>query len=347
MSITIRPLEPQDLPNLSQFLTTGFRTALDAEFAAPDVLAWKYFDPQEVLNDRPRSLVALADGKIVGHLGFCYTRFRDTANPDLDVPTLHMIDWLGSPEARGVGVRLMRQAGRLAPTQYGIGGTDAARQVGLRSGYERVVAVPIYRRVLRQGHALRKPGQGATIGLLETAKGMARNWKYRPTPSSLNLQFRPVKRFGAEVESVVSACQTRMIFTSRPPGLLNHLLRHPRGRISGGLLILEDQIRGFGLLAIIEREGTQYGQVVECFVDAPEAPGLLSAALGVLTQELHRRRADVATAFGGTPWMTQALRNCGFYSHSHVNLYLRDPDQTIPRDAPFHVSPVEADYAFT
>ncbi|CAN5911678.1 hypothetical protein BH23PLA1_BH23PLA1_19850 [soil metagenome] len=347
MSLKIRPLEPTDLPELSGFLTGGFRTPRDAEFAAPEILAWKYFDPTGILDGQPRSLVALADGKIVGHLGLCFTRFRDTANPALDVSTLHMIDWLGSPEQRGVGVRVMRRAGPLTATQYGIGGTDAARRVTDRSRYELVAPVPIYRRVLRHGHAFRKPGQGPSRGLADATKGLLRSLTHRPGRPVLELRFRDMKQFGPEVEEIVSACPTRMIHTARPPALLNHLLRHPRNRIRGGLLLQDDRVRGFGVLSVVLRDGVRYGQIVEAFVDAPEEPGLLAAALQKLTDELRIQKADLVTTFGGTPWMARALRDCGYFTLTHVNLYLRDPNRLIPRDAHFYVTPVEADYAYT
>src|ERR1700758_4528679 len=53
----IQPREPAAIAELSQFLTKGFRAAHDAEFAAPDILAWKYFD--DIGHGTiPRSLVA-------------------------------------------------------------------------------------------------------------------------------------------------------------------------------------------------------------------------------------------------------------------------------------------------
>ena len=48
-------------------------------------------------------------GRIVGHLGLCRTEFEGQALSALGgrVPTIHIIDWLGSPEHRALGMSLM------------------------------------------------------------------------------------------------------------------------------------------------------------------------------------------------------------------------------------------------
>ena len=44
MARDIQPLRPDDLPELSRFLVTGFHAPPDADFADPAVLRWKYLD---------------------------------------------------------------------------------------------------------------------------------------------------------------------------------------------------------------------------------------------------------------------------------------------------------------
>src|SRR4051812_5764290 len=111
MTPEIRPLRPDDLPELSRFLTDGFHAPGDAEFAAVDVLGWKYLDPIGG-GDAPRSFVASAGGEIVGHVGVCRTVFEGLGLPPGGVTTLHMIDWLGSRAHRSVGSALMQHAHR-------------------------------------------------------------------------------------------------------------------------------------------------------------------------------------------------------------------------------------------
>ena len=129
MTREIRPLEPDDLEDLSRFLTEGFHTAPDADFAAPEVLRWKYLEPTGEGEDRgPRSYLARDEaGAVIGHVGICPTAFEGAVIPGGSVATLHMIDWLGSPGHRSVGASLMRKAHEAAPTQFGLGGSDAGK----------------------------------------------------------------------------------------------------------------------------------------------------------------------------------------------------------------------------
>ncbi len=51
MACDIHPLTLDDLPELSQFLTAGFHTSPDADFAAVDILRWKYLGSNTSVND--------------------------------------------------------------------------------------------------------------------------------------------------------------------------------------------------------------------------------------------------------------------------------------------------------
>lgn len=53
----IHPLQPQDLDELSRFLTAGFYAPADADFAAPEVLRWKFLEPRGEDDIAPRSYV--------------------------------------------------------------------------------------------------------------------------------------------------------------------------------------------------------------------------------------------------------------------------------------------------
>ena len=60
---------------------------------------------------------------------------RSRRRPD-EAATIHIIDWLGSPEHRAVGMSLMRRAHQGVATQFGLGVSQAALVVGERAGYE-------------------------------------------------------------------------------------------------------------------------------------------------------------------------------------------------------------------
>ena len=72
-----------------------------------------------------------------------------------------------------------------------------------------------------------------------------------------------------------------------------------------------------------------------------------SAAIQGLTHELERQGADVVQAFAGPPWVAESMRQAGFVSQFTLEFSLRDRQRLLPRGIPFHLMPVEADYAYT
>jgi len=340
MPYDIRPLAPDDIPELSRYLTEGFRAAPDAPFAAPDVLRWKFFDPRGS-SDAPRSWVARDDeGRLIGHLGLCPSAFLGDGVPGGEVATLHMIDWLSTRPGSGVGARLMLRAHQGVPTAYGFGGSAAGRAVIGGGGYKLVGMVPVYQRVLRLGPSWRA-GRLAHWG-----RDLLRALRHRPLTPRTPVELRAVASFGAEIDPVLAAYQRVAVVTDRRPALLNHMLRYPRGGITGWLLTQGGRVRGVGLLSLVEQEGTRVGKVVDCVLDDPD-PDLGHAAHFALTDELARQGADRATAFASTEWATRALRACGFVTRHSLEFRLRDKGGLIPEGAVFHLTPLEADYAYT
>jgi hypothetical protein len=118
--------------------------------------------------------------------------------------------------------------------------------------------------------------------------------------------------------------------------------------MSAWQVVAEGAVRGFGLLYLPGPGPSRIraGKLVECLVDA-DAPELWHAAAAALTDELARQGADLAVAFGSTPWMARALGEAGFAPSHDLEFTLRDRAAAIPCDAVFHLSAFEADYAYT
>ena len=343
MAPAIRALEDGDLDELGRFLIEGFGAESDAEFAAIDVLRWKYLE--RIGQGRgPRSFVAGFEGRIVGHVGLVKSGFVDTSRPAWCVPALHMIDWLGSKEQRSVGVSLMRRAHAEAEAQYVLGGSDAARIVTRRAGYASRRPVPVFRKTLRLRSRLRESGSPVKRGgrlLRDVVRAVTSSVR----GENCQVALRPVEEFGAEVNEVVGRWPERMVLSSRSPELLNHLMKYPRGGPSGWLLEERGAVRGFALLNVLNRDRIRVGRIVELFLDTPDA-GLWTSATAALVQELKGRGADVAEAMGSTPWAAEALLRLGFRRGFDLEYLLRDLKGQIPVDAPFHITFCEADYAY-
>jgi len=346
MAAEIRPTTPDDLPALGDFLRSGFAAPADAAFAAVDVLRWKYFDPcGPDAGDAPRSLLGVdaGDGRVVGHIGNYPGRFRGPGMPAAGVPTSHMMDWLSGGGA--VGLSLMRRSHKGVPTQYGLGGSDAARAVGLRGGYTLVTRVPVYRRVLR----LAVPPAGSGGSPVRRALSLARDALRLARPARKPrraVQLQAVAAFGGEVDPILEAYRRRASFTSRGPELLNHFLRHPRGGLTGWHLLAGGRLRGFAVLGL--RAGPDpAGSLAECLLDDPDDADLWHACVAALTAALRSRGAASSSAVAGTPWAAAALRATGYRPAYDLGFYLRDRDGLVPREGPFHVTALEADYAYT
>jgi hypothetical protein len=376
MTCDIRPLTADDIADLSQFLVTGFQAPPGSDFAALEVLCWKYLERNGPANralimgdvqgsignrrkkdtisasNQPLSYVARNEsGRIVGHLGLCRTYFegQGIGMPSGRVATMHIIDWLGSRERRSIGISLMRLSHQGVETQFGLGVSPSALAVGERAGYELRTLVPVYNRVLRASYWLRSTGSGVVVRWLRLGRDLMSRLTRLAVHPRANLVLNRISTFGPEISDIVTKSKSHAILTERDPARLNAFLRFPRQAFSGWHL--RDQtgrLRGFALLNLVPHdEGrTQTGKIVDCLLDDID-DSLWCAALLALTRELARQGADIAECYGSTPWVLKALSQCGFVSRFGVKFHIRDPNGYIPRGATFHLTTLEGDYAYT
>jgi hypothetical protein len=347
MAREIRPTRPDEIPEVSQFLVSHFGTGPEAQFAAPDVLHWKYFDPRGD-RDAPRSLVAFEDGVLVGHGAMCHGWFHYTGDPSFKVSVMHGIDWVSSPMHPSTGAFLMIRGHHYSETQYALNYNESAKRVIERAGYELLAQVPVYLKVLNPVHRLRGSSgpRSRAMALARTARDLARKAVHPGRKPRLAVTLRPVEQFGAEVCEVLDRCNLNVVYTSRQPAWLNHALRYPRSKLTGWLIEHESALRGFALLNVVRQGETRLGKIVECFLDSGP-PELWHAAIWELTAALRAQGADIAECFASTPWMTEALRSSGFYRAHELNFLLRDRKKRLPQGAVFHLTPFEADYAYS
>lgn len=380
MARVISPLTLEDLPELSQFLTAGFKAPADADFAAPDVLRWKYLDPINQLphatefasgsqrQDQPHelniSVQQNADftvpcsfiarnnaGQIIGHIGICRTTFegQSLASHGGQVPTIHIIDWIGSPEYRAIGMSLMRKAHEGTSTQFGLGVSQAALVVGERTGYKLRSQVAVYTRVVRTRYWLR----AHRLSLLQRGLQLTWNTKHgltNPQPSrGVRLTLKRVLAFGAEICPIVQQAKAHIVLTKRDPARLNSFLRFPRQTVTGWHIIDQaGHLRGYALLNLIPHEtGRIYtGKIVDCLLDEVNVI-LWQEAFLALNHELFCQGADIVQAYASTPWCAEALEQCGFWSRFAVKFHIRDRQGVIPWGTRFYLTPLEGDYAYT
>ena len=360
MARDIRPLTSDDIPELSRFLTAGFHAPPEADYAAPEVLRWKYLEPLvsgsaeiEDAGLMPSCSYIARDetGAMIGHLGLCRTAFEGHAIKAHGgrVSTIHIIDWLGSSAHRAVGTSLMRKAHEGVATQFGLGVSEAALVVGERIGYELRSLVPVYARVLRASYWMRSSESSLTSRGLRLARDIASRWIQRPVAPRATILLKRVANFGPEIGPIVEEAKTHAILTRRDPARLNAILRFPRQTMTGWhLMDAAGRLRGLAVLNVIPKDQgrTRTGKIVDCLLgDIAIDPW--HAAMLALTHELTRQGADLAQAYASTPWTAKALRQSGYKSRFAVKFHIRDRLALIPHEAIFHLTPLEGDYAYT
>jgi len=341
----ITPLRRADIPELSQFLIHGFGVPATSSNFSHEVLAWKYFDgPDGPTEDSVCSLVARSAGRIIGHIGICPRQFIVSGDGATPVSTMHAIDWLGSAEHSGSGAFLMLQAFATSRTQYAVGGSALAQAVFPRLGFEQKPNIAMFHKVLAPFHRLRTTDQGLFRKWAGTVKDMASVWRSRARPVRQTVELRPAPAFTEEIDCLLRQSSRRIVTSQRDHLLLNYFLRYPLSGISGWTIHKSGQLVGFAMLKIIPEGRIRLGKIVDCWLDTEE-PSCWRAAVAGLIDRLRALSADSVTCYATTPSLHEALLWNGFAKAGERNVYVRDKQQSLPRDLPFGLSMLEADHA--
>jgi hypothetical protein len=344
-AMQITPLRRADIPELRQFLISGF--GVPATFAAfsPEALSWKYFDgPSGPSGDSACSLIARSAGRIIGHIGLCPRQFIVSGNGATPVSTMMAIDWLGSATHPAAGALLMLRAFATTKTQYAIGGRPQSQALFPSLGFEQKLKLAIFRRVLAPFHRLRTTGQGLFRKWAGTAKDAAAVWRARTPPVSQTVELRSAPTFTEEIDGLLPRSSLRMVTCQHDHLLLNYFLRCPQSGFSGWTIHASQRMIGFAVLKITPHGRIQLGKIVDCWLDT-EDPSYWQAAVAALIDRLRALSACSVTCYTTTPSLHAALLWNGFAKVGERNVYFRDKQQALPRDLPFGLSMLDGDFA--
>lgn len=340
----ITPLRRADIPELSQFLTSGFNVSATSPCFSHEVLSWKYFDgPSGPTEVSTCSYVARSANKIVGHIGICPRQFVIAGSSAAPVSTMHAIDWLVSTPNSGSGAFLMMQAFGTCKTQYAVGGSDQAQAVFPKLGFEQKPGVAVYRKVLAPLHRLRTD-EGLLRRCAGTVKDIVSVWRRRTPRATQTVELRPVTTFTEEIDCLLRQCSTSIVTCQRDHSLLNYFLRYPQAGFSGWTIHSSGKMIGFVILKISPYGHIQLGKIVDCWLDT-EDTSCWQAAVTAILDRLRLLSAYAVTCYATTPSLRSALLWSGFTKSGETNVYLRDKGQSLPRDLPFGLSMLEADHA--
>lgn len=335
----IRPLEENDIPSASAFLTRGFEPE-SAGLFSEDFLRWKYVDPRGG-GDTLRSLIALREGHVTGHIGLCPT-FFEGAFPDR-VPAGGLMDWLATHGEGPVGLALLMKAYRSAPVLYTIGGTAQSRRVFESTGFSIVSQIPEFCKPLSpywygSGPLWRKAARAT--------KNFGRSIRYRTLPPAHDMEVRTTPGFEDDSARIVESYKRHASLTFRGPEVLNHFLRCPEGTFSGCLLSEDGQLVGHTLLNVVLRSNIRIARIVDCVLSSCDSELWAAAVYHIVAHIRNVFDCDLVTCLASVPWFTEGLSRNGFYVQKHMPFYLRDPKSKVPLDAPFHLSQLDVDCAY-
>jgi hypothetical protein len=338
----ITPLRRADIPELSQFLTSD--PGISYRFSH-EVLLWKYFDgPSGPSEDSVCSLIVRSAGRIIGHVGMCPRQFIVSGDDATPVSTMHAIDWRGSDAHPGSGALLMLRSFATSKTQYAIGGTEEAEAVFPSLGFERKPKVSIFYKVLAPFHRLRSTDQGSFRKWAGTIKDMASVWRGRTGPVPQTVELRSAPTFTEEIDCLQRQSSLRIVTCQRDHLLLNYFLRCPLSGFSGWTIHTSQRMIGFAVLKITPHGRIQLGKIVDIWLDTEDS-SCWQAAVAALVDRLRAHSADSVTCYGTTPSLQAALLWNGFAKSGERNVYVRDKQQSLPRDLPFGISMLDRDRA--
>ncbi|QJW95163.1 hypothetical protein [Frigoriglobus tundricola] len=341
----ITPLRRADVPELSQFLTKGISVSATSPLFSPEVLSWKYFDgPGGPAGDSGSSLVARSGGRIIGHIGMCFRQLIVPGDGAAAVPTMHAMDWLSSPTHPGSGVLLMLRACATSPTQFAVGGTPEARAIFPSLGFEQKPGVASFVKRLKPSHRLRAPGEGVVRKWVGTAKDVAFAWLARTPPVSQAVELRSVPTFTEEIDCLQRPHSQHVVTCRRDHVLLNSLLRCPVSGFSGWTIHASQRMIGFAVLKVTAHGRTRIGIIVDCWLNTAD-PSFWQAAVAALNDRLRALSTYYVRAYAITPSLHAALLLNGFTRLDEVNVYVRDKQRLLPRDAHFGLSRLDVEGA--
>jgi hypothetical protein len=337
----ITPLQRDDIPELSRFLTRDPATSYRFSH---DVLLWKYFDgPSGPSEDSVSSLVARSAGRIIGHVGMCHRQFVVSEDGAKPVSAMHAIDWRGSSAQPGLGSFLMLRACATSKTQYAIGGSEQAQVVFPRLGFEQKPSVATFYKVLAPFHRLRTTDRGLFRKWAGTAKDMVSVCRsLRPPPMTQAVELRAAPTFTEGIDCLQRRSPLRIVMCKRDHLLLNYFLRCPLSGFSGWTIHTRERMIGFALLKITPHGRIRPGNIVDCWLDT-EDPSCWQAAVAALIDRLRALSADDVTCDTSIPSLHAALLRNGFAKTAESNMHVRDKQQSLPRDLPFGFSMLDND----
>lgn len=319
--------EPEDLPELTEFLRGVFQASSDAPFVQPEMMRWKYFSPRPDWNGS-RSYVLRSEGRIFAHGCVAPVAFRlprSAEGPARLVSSMRVIDWAGGRQAPAAGVRIMRQLAQLTDTVLAVGGSPDAVRVFPKIGFRHCGNVAVFARVVRPWRQFRSdPYPRGWKAPLRLARSTLFSLARLPG-APVGWTCEAVGAFDDSIRPALDFDPAGFTTTARSPELLNYMLACPGAAFSGFLIRQADRVRGYFLLSHVAGQT----RIAEVRLDSQRADDW-QAGFALATRQAA---ADPATceilAVASTRQGIQSLRRNGYRLCRHDPVFLLDPGRRL------------------
>jgi len=283
----------------------------------PDVLHWKCCAPHPFWEGG-RGYTLRYQGEIAAFGCLVPCRFLTGA---ATVTSCCVIDWAAAKTVPGAGVMLYREIQRLTGTLINIGGTEDARSVLPRMGFQTRQQLDICARVLRPWphfrHAKSKDWK-SPLRLARDYRELARSAQGVPP----GLTIRRLDRFDSALAAALpDPSVTRTVVCARTPELLNYCLACPASSMEAYLFEREQAPAGYCLLS---RVGS-HCRIADLWIRSADQQAWAEAYAAATTAAQSDPRTTEVQVAASLPLNAAAIRQAGYRLTNREPLFVLDP----------------------
>jgi hypothetical protein len=322
------------LGDVMRLLRTVFGVSEKHRMFQADVLRWKCFGPHPFWEGS-RGYALRYKGEMAAFVCLVPIRFLTVAGT---VPGCNFIDWVASKAVPGAGIMLRRHIQGLIGTMINTGGTEDARQVLPKIGYQARGERYTYTRVVRpwrhfQAH--RKDWKSP----LRLARAYRELWRAAPA-NGRALSARRVDNFdGVPAEVFPDPSITRQVVCARTPESLGYFMACPAAKMEAYLLERDHTPTGYFLLS---RVGSEC-RIADLWVRSPDRQDWAEAyatAIAAARTDPHTTAVQGAAC---SPLETDVLERSGYRRTDTEPLFVLDPDRRLGDQSDLDIGLLEDD----
>ncbi len=301
-------------------------------------MRWKYFDPHPFWEGS-RSYVLESGTQMAAHGCVVPIRFLTESGP---VTSCCIIDWAANPAFPGAGALLYQRLYRLTGTMLGIGGSDAARKVLPRMGFQVRAELDTFVRVARPFSLFRAKTKSDWKSTAHFGRNVAR--LFRPiAPVPAGWSARRVEQFDATLNPVLPRPgAVRGAVCERSAAFLNYILACPVAAMSGFTLSNAGELAGYCVLSRSEHQS----RIADLWI-ASERPEDWRVAYGLAARlALKDRDVSEVAASASEPRGRKAIQGAGLYARESMPIFLHDPKARLAGSPEVRIGALENDFFY-